>query len=274
MAVKKYEPTAITKTLLKPFLLYSFSIPFILSVIVALFMANIESFFLNVIALLLYLGVLYLSKKGFTQEYIYNQSIFAKAPKVPYKMLSAALLGLVVFYAAFVISDKTVLNSGFLALVAFVGYYLYYGFDPKEDKVVANLGDISEEFFFETINEAREKLDFIEQKLTLVKKESLHKKVENSLLISEEILETIQKDPKDIRVARKFLMVYLDGVKDVLNSYTELESDDISDETHTKLEGLFDDVQERFDRELDRLKNNNQFDLDVNIDTLKQQINN
>jgi hypothetical protein len=68
-------------------------------------------------------------------------------------------------------------------------------------------------------------------------------------------------------------MVYLDGIKDIITSYTQLKSDDISDETYTRLEELFDDIQAKFDKELDRLNNNNQFDLDVNIDTLKRQIN-
>jgi len=269
----RYIPQEITKTLLKPFLLYIFAFPFILSVIVALFILDIKSFLFNVVALILYLGVLYLSKKGFLQEYEYNQSILARAPKIPYKLFAALLLSLVVFYAAFLISHKTLTNSSFLSLIAFLGYYLYYGLDPKEDKLV-DLGDVSEEFFFDTINEAQEKLDFISKKLSTVERESLKNKINTAVVISQEILQTIQKDPKDIRVARKFLMVYLDGIKDVLSSYSELESDDISDATHIRLEELFDDIQERFDKELDRLKNNNQFDLDVNIDTLKQQINN
>jgi len=69
-------------------------------------------------------------------------------------------------------------------------------------------------------------------------------------------------------------MVYLDGIKDVLVSYKELDSKDITDETYIRLEELFDEIQNKFDSELDRLKKNNQFDLDVNIDTLKTQINN
>jgi 5-bromo-4-chloroindolyl phosphate hydrolysis protein len=234
---------------------------------------DIKAFILNGIAMVLYMGVLYLSNKGFSQEVQYHQSILTKAPKIPYKLLSSLGLGIVVFYTAFVISHKSIIQSAFISLISIAGYYLYYGFDPKADKL-SNLGDISEEFVLETIDEATHKLDFIQNKLPYIKKYSLKSKIENAINVSQEILQTIQKDPKDIRVARKFLMVYLDGIKDVIVSYTELDSDDITDDTHTKLEELFDDVQKRFDKELYRLKNNNQFDLDVNIDTLKTQINN
>ncbi len=272
MSAKRYTPEQINKSLSKPFLLYIFAIPFIISVIVALFAMDIKAFMLNGIAMVLYMGVLYLSNKGFSQEAHYHQSILAKAPKIPYKLFSSLLLAIVVFYTSFAISQKAIIQSAFISLISIVGYYLYYGFDPKTDKL-SNLGDISQEFVLETIAEATNKLDFIQTKLSYIKKYSLKSKIENAINLSQEILQTIQQDPKDIRVARKFLMVYLDGIKDVIVSYSELDSDDISDGTHTKLEELFDDIQDRFDKELERLKNNNQFDLDVNIDTLKTQIN-
>jgi len=273
MAVKRYTPKEINKTISKPFLLYIFALPFILGVIVALFMTDIKAFILNGIAMILYMAVLYLSNKGFIQEVNYNQSILAKAPKIPYKLLSAILLAITVAYSALFIAHKGLINSAFLSIIAFVGYYMYYGFDPKADKLT-NLGDISEEFVLDTIKEANEKLEFISDKLPFIKRYTLRAKIEGAIDVSQDILQTIQQDPKDIRVARKFLMVYLDGIKDVITSYTELDDSDIEDDTHTKLEELFDDVQSRFDKELDRLKNNNKFDLDVNIDTLKQQINN
>ena len=268
---KRYTSDNLHKTLSKPYLLYFFVIPFVLGVVSALLLFNIYAFVLNMGALIGYLGVLYLSKKGFAQEYDYVNAVVAKAPKTPYKLYSALLLLIVVFYVAFLISNKTLLSAIFLSLIAFVGYYLYYGFDPKDDKM-GDLGDISEEFFFDTINEAKTKLASIKEKVPYIRHESLHMKVENAVLISQKIITTIEEDPKDIRVARKFLMVYLDGIKDVLSSYAELEHDDISDAIHTKLEDLFDDIQTKFDQELQRLKNNNQFDLDVNIETLRQQI--
>jgi 5-bromo-4-chloroindolyl phosphate hydrolysis protein len=273
MSAKRYTHQQINKSLSKPFLLYIFALPFILSVIMALFALNIKAFIFNGLGMVLYMGVLYLSNKGFSQENIYHQSILAKAPKIPYKLLSALLLSIVVFYTSFMISHKSLIESLFVSMVSLLGYYLYYGFDPKGDKL-KNFGDISSEFVLQTIQEASSKLEFIENSLVDIKRYSLKAKVDNAINISKEILYTIQEDPKDIRVARKFLMVYLDGIKDVLVSYKELDSKDITDETYIRLEELFDEIQNKFDSELDRLKKNNQFDLDVNIDTLKTQINN
>jgi len=272
MAVKRYNPNSLSKTLFKPYLLYIFALPFILSVIVALGAMDIKAFVLNLVAMLMYMLVLYLSNIGFANEAKYHQSILAKAPKIPYKMLSSLLLGGVVAYSSLIISHKGLIESIFAAIISVVGYYLYYGFDPKADKL-SNLKDISDEFVLQTIQEANSKVEYISNKLDLIKNYTLRAKIQSAIEQSNEIILTLQKDPKDIRVARKFLMVYLDGIKDVITSYTQLKSDDISDETHTRLEELFDDIQAKFDKELDRLNNNNQFDLDVNIDTLKRQIN-
>jgi len=77
-----------------------------------------------------------------------------------------------------------------------------------------------------------------------------------------------------LRVARKFIIVYIDGIKKVTKSYTEMDEKDINSDTKERLYSLLSDVEKRFDKELLRLKKNNQFDLDVHIDVLKEQINN
>ncbi len=44
-----------------------------------------------------------------------------------------------------------------------------------------------------------------------------------------EVLTTVEKDPKDLRVARKFIIVYIDGIKKITKSYTEMKEEEITD---------------------------------------------
>jgi 5-bromo-4-chloroindolyl phosphate hydrolysis protein len=272
MSVKRYNPD-IRKSTSKPFLLYIFIVPFLLSVVVALFAMNIKAFILNCAIFLLYMGVLYLSNRGFKNEEEYNKKILTKAPKIPYKLLSALLLGIVVFSTSYIISEQSILKSSFLSIISILGYYLYYGFDPREDKL-PNIDGVSQEFVLETLQDATQKIEFIEKSLSGIDKPSLKDKIENAINTAYKIINTIQKDPQDIRVARKFLIVYLDEIKTLIISYKDIDSEYISEDTHNKLEDLFDDIQDRFEKELIRLKENNILDLDINIDTLKIQINN
>ncbi len=254
-------------------LLYLFLIPLFLAVILALLQMNIKLFVLNSVMFGLFFLVLKLSTIGFRQELEYINTTFTKAPKVPYKTIAAFLLGTSTFLSAWVLAEKAFVASLFLGVISVLGYYLYYGFDPKEDKL-ENLGDISAEFVLQTMHEAKTKIADIEEHMNHIEDIHLHHKLEIAVKKAKNILKTIQEDPKDIRVARKFLIVYIDGVAKVTDSYVAMDEADIKSDTKEKLYGLMEDLDIRFDKELQRLKNNNQFDLDVHIDVLKEQIKN
>ena len=269
---KRYNPVQPKKlTYNRGTLLYIFLVPLFIAVVLALFQTNIQAFLLSGVSFFLFLAVARLAKKGFTQEQTYEASIFTKAPKVPYKMFAGYLLGISTFFTAFVTGEEPLAKSLFLAIISTIGYYLYYGFDPKKDKL-ENLGDVSASFVLETINEAKEKLSIIEINSSNIKDTLLQKKITTALTKAKHILKTIQEDPKDIRVARKFLIVYIDGIAKVTQSYVELDEIDITSNTKERLHTLMDEVEEKLDKELIRLKQNNTFDLDVHIDVLKEQI--
>lgn len=252
-------------------LLYLFLVPLFLGVVLALFQTNIKAFVLNGISFFLFLAVASIAKKGFEQEGQYHADIFTKAPRIPYKMIAGYLLGAATLFTAFITGEQPFLKSAFLAIIATIGYYLFYGFDPKKDKL-ENLGDVSAEFVLKTIKEARGKLAAIEYDMQEINDTILYDKLSTAVNKAENILQTIQEDPKDIRVARKFLIVYIDGIARVTDAYTSLDETDIDTQTKERLHRLMDDVEVRFEKELTRLKNNNAFDLDVHIDVLKEQI--
>ena len=271
--IKPYIPNATTMSQKNGTLLYVFLIPLFIAVILALLQTNIQSFLLNSMAFALFFITAKVSTKGFSQEADYISSTLTKAPKIPYKTIAGFLLGGSTFFTAWVAGGKPFMTALFLGSIATLGYYLFYGFDPKKDKL-ENLGDISAEFVLETISEAKVKLANIEGHMDEIKDSLLFDKLHIAVSKAKDILETIQNDPKDIRVARKFLIVYIDGVAKVTDSYVSMDEEDINSETKEKLYSLMTDLDTRFDKELDRLKNNNQFDLDVHIDVLKEQIKN
>jgi len=271
---KPYKPNPASKkmpSLTKGALLYLFLIPLFISVLLALLQTNIMAFIWNSIAFGLFFMVLKLSQKGFIQEKEYALATLTKAPKTPYKTMSALLLGIATFFTAWIAGGEPFMTSLFLGIISTLGYYLYYGFDPKEDKL-ENLGDISAEFVLETIEEAKGKLENISNDMAKMQDKVLLEKLEVSMKKAEHILKVIQEDPKDIRVARKFLIVYIDGIANVVDAYATLDEKDIDEGRKETLYALVDDLEAKFDSELERLKNNNLFDLDVHIDVLKEQI--
>ena len=253
--------------------LYIFLAPLFLAVILALIAKSIPAFIMNSIAFALFFLTAKLNEIGLTKEYEYHTTTLTKAPKVPYKAITALVLGVSTLYTGWFAGGQEFITSAFLGIISSVGYFLYYGFDPKDDKL-QNIGDISAEFVIETLAEARGKLADIEENMKKIKESSLHSKLRIATDKAYEILNNIEADPKDLRVARKFIIVYIDGIKKVTQSYTSMEENEITDDTKSKLNTLLIDVEKRFDKEINRLKKNNQFDLDVNIDVLQEQIKN
>ena len=274
--VKRYTPSTNLKKpkAKKGFLLYFFLTPLFLAVIFALMQRDIPAFGLNLVAFGLFYGAAKLNTWGLANEFTYHQEKLTKAPTKPYKTISAILLGVGTFFAASIAGDEGLFMGIFLGAIASVGYVLHYGLDPRTDKL-ENIGDVSAELVLKTLSDAKAKISGIESHINQELKDlELKEKLKLAVKKAEHIVETIKEDPKDIRVSRKFLLVYLDGLEKVTDSYIALDEKDIKEETKAKLHQLLDDVEFRFDKELIRLKKNNQFDLDVNIDVLQQQIKN
>ena len=250
--------------------LYTFLAPIFLATFIALLAQNVPEFIKNIIAFGLFLATAKVNSVALTKEYEYHSKVLTKAPRVPLKTLSAILLGISTLYASWVVGDTIGINI-FLGVIATIGYFLYYGLDPRDDKL-ENIGDISAEFVLRTLAEARAKLSSIETDMTMITDRNLNSKLQIAIDKAYEVLRTIEKDPKDLRVARKFIIVYIDGIKKVTKSYTDMKEDEITEPTKEKLSNLLTDIDERFEKEIIRLKRNNQFDLDVHIDVLQEQI--
>lgn len=271
----RYDPTQKGKNpfkLKRGNFLYIFLAPLFLAVILSLFARDISAFVLNIIAFGLFFATAKLNTLGLSKEYEYHTTTLTKAPK-PYKTMTAGLLGISTIYTASVAGGESLPMALFLGVVSIIGYFLYYGFDPKKDKL-DNIGDISAKFVIETLAEARGKLSVIEEHMREIKEHELHSKLRVATDKAYEILDNIEADPKDLRVARKFIIVYIDGIKKVTQSYTDMEENEITSETKNRFSMLLSDVETRFDKEILRLKKNNQFDLDVHIDVLTEQIKN
>ncbi|NOZ91510.1 MAG: hypothetical protein GXO60_09530 [Epsilonproteobacteria bacterium] len=273
---KRYNPTVSTKSRFtgrRGNFLYIFLAPLFVAIIMSLLAKDIREFITSIIAFILFFATAKANSIGLQQEENYYTTTLTKAPKIPYKMISAILLGVSTFFSASFAGNETILIGLFLGIVATIGYFLYYGFDPRADKL-DNIGDISAEFVLKTLATARGKLNDIEEDMRLIRDNKLNSKLRVAIDKAHDILENIEQDPKDLRVARKFIIVYIDGIKNVTKSYIEMNEDDIKEDTKERLYSLLNDVEKKFDKELIRLKKNNEFDLDVHIDVLKEQINN
>jgi len=95
--------------------------------------------------------------------------------------------------------------------------------------------------------------------------------INGAILEAKEILNSIKEEPKEYHKVRKFMVVYLDGVKDVIEKYSEIDKTLLDDSYRDRLVDLLNSATLKFEEELQKLKSEELFDLDVQIDSLKRQ---
>ncbi|WP_456383584.1 5-bromo-4-chloroindolyl phosphate hydrolysis family protein [Hydrogenimonas sp.] len=256
----------------RPWLLYFFAPFLLLSVTASLFAGHYGLFFCK----LLGFGGLYLSirwmERGIEESLRYEHAAIAKAPKIPWKIAGSLALFATVLFLGITTVEASWWESLIVASVTAGGALLYYGTDPVRDKLPRTTGDVNPEHLFRNLREAEERVAEIEKGGRRIEDPELAEALGKTLHRAHAILETIRSDPRDIRVARKFLVVYLDGVADVIRQYHTVKAEQIDPPMRRRLIELLQEAARRFDEELERLRSNDLFELDVQIDALREQL--
>ncbi len=254
----------------RPWLLYFFVFPLFISVSISLFKSEYLIFLFKLGMFALFVGSVALVSRGLRISQKYQEAIITKAP-FPFKLVGSIGIGISIFILTFIIDKAGFLQSVFISILGVVGVLLNYGLDPIADKLPKN-STIDPDLLLQGIKEAEDTLEEIEREKDDISDNSLKIALDGAIVNAKKILNTIKSDPKDIRVARKFLVVYLNGIKTVITQYNDLDSKLIDNNMRERLISLLKDAELRFEKELERLKSNDLFDLDVQIDALKEQL--
>lgn len=255
----------------RAWLLYFFLFPLGLAVIVALFRVKILAFVFSLLAFVLVLVSAKLSNYGFDNEQAYRDSTLAKAPKVPFKLISALALGVGSFVSITFAGGGGIVQGLFLGVLASIGHLLYYGIDPHRDKLI-DVGDVSVDFVLETLTEAKEKVARITQGVAQIADATIKGEFNTTLDRAREIIDKLEHNPKNIRGARKFLITYIDSLEKVSSAYLAIDEEVITSQSKEELRALLIQSQKRFETELRTLKEEGNFDLDVHMDVLREHI--
>jgi len=178
---------------------------------------------------------------------------------------------LAIFILGFLVGHRGLFETLFVSILAGVGLLLYYGFDIREDKIPQDI-DMNPDILLNSLNEAKKRLDSIKKHSNEIMDTPLRSAVDRAVERAEDILSAISENPSAIRASRKFLVVYVEGIEEVLDSYTKLDKEIIDDDMRQRLISLLYEADDRFEKELLKLKESDKFELDVQIDALREQI--
>lgn len=253
-------------------LLYVLPLALIPAAIVSFVYGDFARIIINVGACVLYFFAASLLRKGIAAEKQYLDKNITSAPKWPLKFVSAIIVTFTTSGIALLGAEHSFLVSLCFGIGAFAGMFLLYGFDPHQEKMVAGSHGYSVEEVSQTIDEAEQKIDGIESANKQIQNRTFNQRIRGICEHAREILAMLEEDPGDIRRARKFLNVYLDGALKVTDGYADMQRMHQSEQLTENFENVLQTIESVFIEQKQKLLEDDILDLDVQIEVLTTQL--
>lgn len=255
-------------------LLYLLPLPMLLAAVIALFKEGKASVAVGAgIAFAVAMLAASLVRRGSEIEVqARRRKIVRRSSTIPYKMLGAIVLGIGVFFGAKLASGESFIASILLGGVATLGSFLVYGFDPSRNAPDAAAIGVTSEEVLEILDEADEKIAAIEAARSRIHNVELKDRLKNIVAGVKEIMGIVEDDPRDLRRARKFLRVYLDGAQRVTEGYADSHRYGENTELEDNFRNVLTTIETVIGEQKQKLLENNLTELDVQIEVLQLQL--
>jgi len=274
---KRYKPNQNGKKpfFLKGVLLYLLPLPILWTLFFSLLNGNFRLIIMNGIAFAMFLLGASIARRGFLIEKEYKNSILAKAPKIKYKSIASIIITIATFFTSYFATANGLFLSILLALVAFVGFYLYYGLDPRVDKVgELNIG-VRAEDVIEITSTAKKRIRTIKKLSSDINDNEVDMHLTSIITETEGIIKAIEENPNDLSRARKFFNVYLHRTEAITDEYAQnLKNKNIDKQMRVNYIHLLETVEKTIHQQKERLNEDDITRLDVQIEALTKQIKN
>ena len=257
----------------RAYLLYLLAMPLVPALIVVIFMGSLPKLLAYGGAFAAFVLAARFMRKGLVAEGNFLKSKVAKAPRTPLKTLGSIFTGIGTFVCSWLAIGHSLPFAAVIATLAFVGCMLFYGRDPVGSKF-SNLGGhgYTTEEIITTLDEAKSKIFGIELARRDIHNPELSQRLRRIVARAKKILGVIEDDPGDIRRARKFLNVYLDGARQVTEGYAHTHRSGHSGELDENFRNVLQTIEGVFDEQHQKLIAHDKLDLDVQIEVLSTQL--
>lgn len=271
MSHQKVQRKPISPPNLKGLILGLLAASMLPSAVVALLSGRLMTLAQASLVFIALLAAAWLTRRGVMQDLEYQKRSLAAQSK-PLKrnamLLTAAAGGLL----AYGLNYYGLFPSLVFAGLAGLGHYLYYGTDPKGEKISQRLGGYSTAELVEIVKEAEVRLLDIEDQRLKINSPELSERLGRIINISRDVLLTLEKNPRELRRSRKFLNVYLEGAQRVTRGYAEMHSKTDAGFLDKNFREVLVTIENSFKAHREKLLANDVLDLDIQIEVLKKQL--
>lgn len=251
--------------------LYLLPLPLIPALGISLLRGNFEQIVGQVGALAGCWGAAYLTRKGLRAEAVYRHRRIARRPPAR-KTAAALLLGAGVGVGSYFGVGHDVPLSALLSGGSVAGFVLAFGLDPvRAKRAPAELG-ADTEVVLETLEEAESRIERLEAANRHIEDPELSGRLDRVAGLARSVVDLLEENPKDLRRARRFLNVYLDGAQRVTERYAKRNPLRQTPELDDRFGNVLGTIEQVFEDQRRHLLEDEVIDLDVQIEVLSRQL--
>lgn len=253
-------------------LLFVLPLPLLLAAVIALARGRLELLLVDAGGLTAFILAGVLLRRAWRSEQQMWSRRFVRLPLVSLRTLAGVLTALATALVAVLAVGHGIVTGIAFAGVALLGFQLAYGMFPPQRALGIDTSERRAQAVAEALAEAERQLIEIEQARTGLVNAELCARLERIITEGRAILELIAERPGDLYRARKFLHVYLDGVRQVTAGYARTHGRAESRELEQNFRAVLVTVEDSFREQRQRLVQTDLMDLDVRIEVLRQQL--
>jgi len=254
-------------------LLWILPLPLIPATLFSLAAAELTLFIANAAAYSLYVVGAMLAQHGFKQQVKLQQELHSSA-SLPFKTLAALTVSLATVITAWFGAGHPIPVALAFGAGTFVAFVMLYGLDPRRKVSLAESYSGSNKRVSEALQLAEQKIIDIQLASQRITQTELNQRLNRIISLAREILAELARDPRDLRLARKFLNTYLDGAQRVVSGYAETHANGRSRTLEANFRRILVTIEDVFSQQLQRLLDNELQDLDIQMEVLETQLKN
>jgi 5-bromo-4-chloroindolyl phosphate hydrolysis protein len=215
----------------------------------------------------------WLLNEGLKAEAAFRARTVARPPGIPRKLFAAALTGLsVAGVGAFGTADQSLVGGLIFGLLAAGAQVLAFGLDPMRAKGIEGAGDLDTARVSRAIDRAEVLVREITQAADRIGERGIEARVERICDEARGLFRAVEADPRDLMRARKFLTVYLTGLRDATDKFAHIEARGRIGPSREAYEALLADLETSFTAHRADLLKDDRSDLDVEIEVLRERL--
>jgi 5-bromo-4-chloroindolyl phosphate hydrolysis protein len=222
---------------------------------------------------LLYVGAKSI-ERGSREEALNEGRPLTQSP-TPWKLLGAIAAGAGAAAISLGSGDDLGMTLLYGALVAGACVFTY-GLDPRADRAAleaaAEKAGVSSKDVIDALEEAHRKVRGIEDAAQGLHSRELKTRLDRICQQARTILAQLEQDPKNLSRARRFLVTYLDGTRDVVAKYAAQQRDLSETALAENFRRVLTTVEQVFAEQEEVLKQDDKLDLEVQIEVLETQL--